>query len=73
MYAYFPLRAFEQNPCAPSDPNTPYRIVQVQAVIGLLCDEFESICKILVEQLDLLGECTASDTSNHQFLQLWHV
>lgn len=55
MTAYFPLQAFEQNPCAPCDLNTPYPVDQVQAVIGLLCEKFENVHKLLVEQLDLLA------------------
>lgn len=58
---------------APCHYITPYPVVEVQAVIGLLCEEFVSVHKLLVEQLDLLAEGTASDTSNLQFFKLQQV
>lgn len=58
---------------APCDPNTPYPVVKVQAVIGLLCEQFVSVHKLLVEQLDLLAEGSASDASNLQFLKLQQI
>lgn len=73
MTAYFPQWASEQTPRAPCDPDTPYPVVEVQAVIGFLCEEFVSVHKLLVEQLDLLAEGSAFDTSNLQFLKLQQV
>lgn len=50
-----------------------YRVAEVQAVIGLLCEEFVHVHELLVEHLDLLAEGSASDASNLQFLKLQQV
>lgn len=73
MTACFSQHESEQNPHAPCDTNTPYPVVEVQAVVGLLCEDFVSVHKLLVEQLDLLAEGSASDASNLQFLKLQKV
>ena len=49
------MLASEQNLCVPCEPDTPYPVVKVQAVIWLLCEEFVGVHKLLVEQLDLLA------------------
>lgn len=58
---------------APCDPDTPYHVAEVQAVVGLLGEEFVSVRELLVEQLDLVAEGSASDASDLQFLKLQQV
>lgn len=47
-----------------------YLAAEIQAVTGLLYEQFVRVDKLLVEQLDLLTEGSASDASDLQFLKL---
>lgn len=49
---------------------TPYLVVEVQAVEGPLREEFVRVYELLVQQLDLMAEDSASDPTNFQFLKL---
>lgn len=50
-----------------------YLVVEVQAVVGSLREDFVRVHELLVEQLHLLAEGSASNSSNLQFLKLQQV
>lgn len=61
------------NLCVPCDTESAYLVVELQAVVGLLREEFVCVHKLVVERLDLMAEDSTSDTTNFQFLKLLQV
>lgn len=57
----------------PCDTESAYLVVELQAVVGLLREEFVCVHKLVVERLDLMAEDSTSDPTNFQFLKLLQV
>lgn len=52
----------------PCDTESAYLVVELQAVVGLLREDFVCVHKLVVERLDLMAEDSTSDPTNFQFL-----